>query len=526
MLTRGRAVRVEMRPELAALALPLPLPLVLQVLLSLPVDQRLLAALVSRAFRAAVADPSLWRDVSMAPGSGVSRASDSLLLAVARKARGQLVRLDVSELGGLITRPALLSVLRSNAGTLRDVRMLCAPAEAGAGAALLRASACGWVRAVLDASGRESACASASGLGPSAPAGGVLRPHRPHHWRLSSLAVDLCLPAAEAPELLLRGGPLRVRRLLLEPPWPPCARPGPGADADGGDAAATSSAAAAAASLLAAIYPAQPFLSELLLEDCPLSSAGALASVVGNGPEGGGGPRLTALALVGCALGPASLPAVAWLLRARRLRALHVDNGGFALLPPPGGKGGGAKSVGALCAALRASRPLASLALAAARLWDCPAAGGAVVGALAGHPTLAAVALWGSRLGPAAPAPGLSARRRAAGAALASLLLPQPQQPAGGALASLDVSCCSLGDDGLRAVARALRGCAGLAALHVDDNAVSAAFALRELLPAVAANSSLRLLRAGDAGGPAAAALARAEALVAARPRGGGGAAW
>lgn len=99
----------------------------------------------------------------------------------------------------------------------------------------------------------------------------------------------------------------------------------------------------------------------------------------------------------------------------------------------------------------------------------------------------------------------------AVGSLLAALVCAHPQ-----ALASLDVSCCQLCDDGLRPLAAALRGCTALRTLRCEDNHVSGRFARDELAPAVAANASLRKLTA--AYGAADDELAVVEALVATRP--------
>ena len=69
MLTRGaRKARVAVRPEAAHEALPpLPLPCVLDVLSRLAPGERLLSSAVSRAWRAAVSQPSLWASVDLSP---------------------------------------------------------------------------------------------------------------------------------------------------------------------------------------------------------------------------------------------------------------------------------------------------------------------------------------------------------------------------------------------------------------------------------------------------------------------------
>ena len=107
----------------------------------LPADARLLLALVSPYWRALVAEPSLWACVDLSEGSGVTRPSNALLLAVSAKARGGLRSLDVcGRVFGVfentpvnehpaISHAALLTTLRANALSLRNLRALCPPLD-------------------------------------------------------------------------------------------------------------------------------------------------------------------------------------------------------------------------------------------------------------------------------------------------------------------------------------------------------------------------------------------------------------
>jgi hypothetical protein len=98
----------------------LPLPLLLHILALLPADTRLRCAELSRAWRAAVAEPSLWCALDFSHASGVARpVSAALLLAAAACARGGLRALDASGCG--LPTEALCAVLRANAG----VTQLC-----------------------------------------------------------------------------------------------------------------------------------------------------------------------------------------------------------------------------------------------------------------------------------------------------------------------------------------------------------------------------------------------------------------
>ena len=77
-------------------------PLVLtRILSALPVDSRARAACVSRAWRAALADPSLWTVLDLSPAGGVAaeKATPALLLAAAARAAGQLRVLDLDDEG-------------------------------------------------------------------------------------------------------------------------------------------------------------------------------------------------------------------------------------------------------------------------------------------------------------------------------------------------------------------------------------------------------------------------------------------
>ena len=102
----------------------LPLPLALRIFALLPVDARLLAAAVCRAWRAMLAERSLWTRLDLAEGSGVARPkSIALLRAAAARAGGQLESLRYGLAGGL--HPAeLLAVVAENEGTLRELKLV------------------------------------------------------------------------------------------------------------------------------------------------------------------------------------------------------------------------------------------------------------------------------------------------------------------------------------------------------------------------------------------------------------------
>ena len=82
--------------ELTAWAFPqLPLPHVLYIFSLLPADQRLRAAEVSRAWRATVALPALWRRLDLTPESGVAAFTLKLLHAAVARAGGALTAISL-----------------------------------------------------------------------------------------------------------------------------------------------------------------------------------------------------------------------------------------------------------------------------------------------------------------------------------------------------------------------------------------------------------------------------------------------
>ena len=125
----------------------LPRLLALDIFARLPADARLLLALVSPSWRALVAEPSLWACVDLSEGSGVTRTSDALLLAVSAKARGGMRSLDVfgqvwavdertwwteaarkytfDNLRPPISHAALLTTLRNNAHSFGHLLARC-----------------------------------------------------------------------------------------------------------------------------------------------------------------------------------------------------------------------------------------------------------------------------------------------------------------------------------------------------------------------------------------------------------------
>ena len=93
MLTRGRAAQARVSPD--TVLSPLPRCFVHAVFLRLPVDARLRCAEVSRAWRALLADTTLWSSLALSLDSGLTRFSQPLFRAAVVKAGGKQRTLDV-----------------------------------------------------------------------------------------------------------------------------------------------------------------------------------------------------------------------------------------------------------------------------------------------------------------------------------------------------------------------------------------------------------------------------------------------
>jgi hypothetical protein len=231
-------------------------------------------------------------------------------------------------------------------------------------------------------------------------------------------------------------------------------------------------------------------LSELALSGAPLDGFAPLDALV----DAALARRLTFLCLEACQLSPASAPAaLACLLcdTGARLTALGVvNNGGGPLLLS-------ADPAAALLAdAFRQRTALAAVTLSGVGLWHNADAAEMMLRALTAHPSLRWLVLSGNAAGAAAGA------RARAGAALGALVAANAP-----ALEQLTVSGCALGDEGLAPLVDALAANTHLRMLDCSDNAMSDAFALRRLQPALHAHPTLRYVRlVGDAAAAAAAA--------------------
>jgi hypothetical protein len=278
-----------------------------------------------------------------------------------------------------------------------------------------------------------------------------------------------------------------MRRMLCnEPPFAPLRLRSLGVDFE--DDAVEASVLEVAADLAA-----HTSLKRVMLYNAPLHTLAALDAVV----DAALARRLESVCFLVCRLSSVGAPALVRLLGSGTLTELSIDQS--EILPD------GPST--ALLDALRANSTITSLAVHT-DFWRDMDAAAALLSALTGHSSLHTLNFSSNRvMGGAA----------AVGAALSTLILANAP-----ALTDLDVSCCSLGDAGLRPLVAALPANTHLRTLSVVYTNMSGAFARNVLLPAVRANTSLRTLRARDYGDHPGAV--EATALVAARGGAGGAA--
>jgi hypothetical protein len=401
----------------------------------LPADLRARCACVCRAWRAAVAERSLWTRLDVSRGtSGVTcRVDDAMLRAVTARAGGRLQALDVSDQAPtinfdaegtrLLSEDALLAVVAANADTLRELAM----------------------RDVTRWSFLEALARRAPQL------------------RMFDVGVygdcrDVCR--------VLRGEPpfsvLRVHQAEAY-------HDGDEEDADH-EPQGTHELLAAVASHAA--------LTELHLSWFPLDAHAELDAVIAAALS----CRLQHLTFGSCHVAAASAPALARLLGSSTLTTLKVYNEGeqehhAVCLDAPG--------AALLAAALRANSTLTELLFASVGMWrDATVAADAetLLAALPAHPSLRVLNLSGNHCTPATV--------HIAGAALGALVAANTP-----ALHELSAYECSLGDMGLGPLFAALPRNTHLRTLECYENGMSAAFARDVLLPAVRANTSLCMLK-------------------------------
>ena len=254
---------------------PLPQPLALRIFAALPPNARARCACVSRAWRAFVADESLWLVLDLKPArpsAQAVRVTVAVLRGAAARAGGRLCALDICCCSGF-THDTLLAVT-ANAGSLRELRS--------------------------DSVGLS--CEQLEALVRAAPALRVLE------------AVVDCTSVAEARRALQHGppaGPLRDSSLWVA-----------GEDAD-----------EAALAALAADLSQQVALNKLTLSNANLGGMPAALDAVVAAVLAA--HTLRTLRLTQCRLSLAACAALARLLRCGALRELRINNRGAQLLDVP-----------------------------------------------------------------------------------------------------------------------------------------------------------------------------------------------
>jgi hypothetical protein len=219
----------------------------------------------------------------------------------------------------------------------------------------------------------------------------------------------------------------------------------------------------------AADVAAHASLEGLTLEDARLNTRAALDAVI----DAALARRLHSVAFLECGITPASAPSLARLLGSGALTTLKCKDA--HLLDAPDAR--------VLAAALRANATLTSLKLNRAGVFDEAAAAAELLGALHGHASLRVLNLRDNYVA--------AADQAAVGAALGALVAASSANAP--ALTELDVTGCNLGDDGLRPLFEALPHNTHLRTLKCKFNGMGAAFACDVLLPAMRANTSLRM---------------------------------
>jgi hypothetical protein len=456
-----RSARVAAAAEgRAAAALPaLPPALARRVFLLLPVDVRARAALVCRAWRAALSERALWVRLDLSNSSGVRRlVTDAFFRAAVRMAHGELQSLSLAGYTE-VSYHALRPVLLANAGTLREL--------------VLR----GWGE---DTHGRAGTHARALELllhaAPQLTTLQLDDVRFDEHCTLESARAAL---RREAPFGALRARTFVCNRFFHD---------------------------AADVPVFAADLPSHaPTLTQLWLHSAPLAGEAAVSAVV----DGVLAARLTTLKLVECTPSACAAPHLARLLLAggaSALTELHVDeyrNGYFYLgeaedVPAALRCAGGAAH---LARALRENATLAALRFVGLGLWapghdaaevDAGGAGVALLGALTGHVSVHTLDVSCNRVPESRVPENRAATVTAAGAALGALLAANAP-----ALTELDVSSSNLGEDGLRPLFEALPRNTHLRALRWRNNATSDAFELHTALPAARACTAMESLDSG-----------------------------
>ena len=399
----------------------LPLSVAQHIFALLPVDTRAPAALVCRAWRGAIDDPRVWNRLELSFANGVTCAlKDDKLRATAARARGQLDTVVLSKRAENVSDHVLLEVVTANAATLHELHCVFGS----------------------EMPSRLYSVDFVEQLARAAPQLRVLRAD------VSASLVDaLRMLRNEAPF-----GALRLRDLEVT-------HVGQGvlvADAD--------------VLALAAAVPLHASLHQLGLHSVLLRTPAVLDAIVACALSCG----LQSVEFYRCGLSPASVPAIARLVRGGALASLQIKNCDEPLLD--------AAAAMQFADAIASSRTLQQLVL-----WDYlhlfhdVAVDAPVLRALAGHPSLQTLHFYSFYLRDAA----------AVGMLLATVVT--ANAPALRTLSFIDLP---LGDEGTRPLLDALVENTHLQELECCQVGMSNDFVEYTFTPAVRANRGLRKLSA------------------------------
>jgi len=422
------------RVPLPTLLTSLPLSLALSILTLLPQDQLARASAVCRGWCRLIAEPCLWQAIDLSAESGVARActTDEVLQALLRKAPGALVSL---KLGGWWH-----DWQDSMASYFQKETVLAALAASQATLTTLHvdwADEGGW----LFIEDVQEIVQLAPGL-----------------QSLRCCVKDDCHSVLT---LLTTVPPLSLHGLALT--------------CDEDETAEEFCATLAALSSHARLYRActDCCASCLIFEAPPLTDPAAMTALRSVVEQ----LRPVNLHLGVCEFDAASVASLVALLRTQSLSEFHVS--GFEL-------GGGLLTdslvAAELSAAIASNTNLVRLSLASTGLFDGPEdVPLAFLSRLTGLPQLKVLDLSSNQMNP-------ETQQGLLGRALADLVACLP------ALDSLLLDLCFLDDAGLEPLAELLPNLTSLRVLQIGGNFYTRAFEERVLLPALAANQSLRRL--------------------------------
>ena len=303
----------------------LPHAVALRVFACVPADARARAALVCRAWRDAIAEPSVWARLDLLPTSGIAvTLTDAVLHGAAARAQGQLAAL-LLQFCDELSNAALRDVVTASAGSLRELTCLSDVETAGV--------------LILDLDDVE-----------------VLTRAVP---QLRVLHADVKASVADAARLLRNDAPFAALRLR--------------------DLEVSDEVHAADPDVLAlaeAVSSRHASLRQLCLFDVSLRTPAALDALT----SAVASSALPSLWLVGCGLSPTSVPALERMLRRGALTLLELSNQNDHLLDAP--------AAIQLADAIAACHTLLKLKLVQVQFWDDAVVAAVMMRAVTGHPSL------------------------------------------------------------------------------------------------------------------------------------------